>query len=379
MIIGVDGNEANVEKKVGVSVYTLKLLNYFSKKANADNQFIIYLKNPPRSDLPKENNYFRYQVIKGNFFWSQFFLPLNLYLKKKINLFFSPAHYAPRFSPVPTVVTIHDLSFFYYPQEFLKKDFYQLKNWTRYSVEKANKVIAVSKTTKKDLIKFYHLPEEKIVVIYNGYEKELKIPACKTGRQSSNLKNKIKNFKMNKPYILFVGTIQPRKNILTLIKAFSLLLNEKPQFSLVLVGKKGWLYQKMFAEIESNYSLLLKNQKIVFLDYVDDQLLTLLYQNAFAFVLPSFYEGFGIPLLEAMSFNCPVISSFSSSLPEIGADACLYFDPHSPFDLKEKMLELVNNPELKKELIKKGKERIKFFSWEKCGQETLQLLTRSDP
>lgn len=372
MIIGVDGNEANVEKKVGVSVYTLKLLNYFSKKASTDNQFIIYLKNPPRSDLPKENNYFRYQVIKGNFFWSQFFLPLNLYLKKKINLFFSPAHYAPRFSPVPTVVTIHDLSFFYYPQEFLKKDFYQLKNWTRYSLEKANKVIAVSKTTKKDLINFYHLPEEKIVVIYNGYEKELKI-------QSSNLKNKIKNFKMNKPYILFVGTIQPRKNILTLIKAFSLLLNEKPQFSLVLVGKKGWLYQKMFAEIESNYSLLLKNQKIVFLDYVDDQLLTLLYQNAFAFVLPSFYEGFGIPLLEAMSFNCPVISSFSSSLPEIGADACLYFDPHSPFDLKEKMLELVNNPELKKELIKKGKERIKFFSWEKCGQETLQLLTRSDP
>lgn len=378
MIIGVDGNEANVEKKVGVSVYTLKLLNYFSKKANADNQFIIYLKNPPRSDLPKENNYFRYQVIKGNFFWSQFFLPLNLYLKKKINLFFSPAHYAPRFSPVPTVVTIHDLSFFYYPQEFLKKDFYQLKNWTRYSVEKANKVIAVSKTTKKDLIKFYHLPEEKIEVIYNGYEKEPKIPACKTGRQSSNLKTKIKNFKMNKPYILFVGTIQPRKNILTLIKAFSLLLNEKPQFSLILAGKKGWLYQKMFAEIENNYSLLIKNQKIVFLDYVDDQFLTFLYQNAFAFVLPSFYEGFGIPLLEAMSFNCPVISSFSSSLPEIGADACLYFDPHSPFDLKEKMLELVNNPELKKELIKKGKERIKFFSWEKCGQETLQLLTRSD-
>src|SRR3989344_7936592 len=175
MIIGIDGNEANVSEKVGVSIYTLKLLEYFEKKATINQQFVVFLKNKPNIDLPPENEFYKYAVIRGNLLWSQTFLPLELYKRKalgqKIQVFFSPAHYIPRFCPIPTVVTIHDLSYFYYPDEFLKKDLYQLKNWTKYSVEKARKIIAVSNTTKKDLIKFYNLPEEKIEVIYNGYEK----------------------------------------------------------------------------------------------------------------------------------------------------------------------------------------------------------------
>jgi len=153
MLIAIDGNEANIKEKVGVSVYALKLLEYFKKKTNNDLRFIIFLKNKPGCDLPCENRYFRYEVVSGNFFWSQFFLPLHLLQKNfrqnKIDVFFSPAHYSPRFCLAPTVVTIHDLSYFYYPEEFLKNDLYKLKNWTKYSVLQAKKIIAVSKPPRR--------------------------------------------------------------------------------------------------------------------------------------------------------------------------------------------------------------------------------------
>ena len=124
MIIGIDGNEANVQKRVGVSVYTNNLLHYFNKWAKNDTQFVIYLKNKPLPDLPAENSFFRYEVVPGRFFWSQIFLPLRLYRDKAVDVFFSPAHYGPRFSPVPLVVTVHDLSYVFFPGEFLKKDRY---------------------------------------------------------------------------------------------------------------------------------------------------------------------------------------------------------------------------------------------------------------
>lgn len=171
MKIGVDGNEANVEKRVGVSVYALNIIKYFYKVANNDKQFIIYLKDSPLPDLPKENKYFKYRVISGKFLWSQIFLPLHLYLNREIDIYFSPAHYLPRFCPVPQVVTIHDLAYLYYPEDFTKKDLWQLINWTKFSVNKAVKIIAVSKTTKKDIIKNYGVNEDKISVVYNGFEK----------------------------------------------------------------------------------------------------------------------------------------------------------------------------------------------------------------
>jgi len=360
MIIGVDGNEANVPEKVGVSVYTHKLLEYFQKTATLNQQFIVFLKNKPDTNLPSENEFYKYALIRGNFLWSQTFLPLELYKRKalgqNIQVFFSPAHYIPRFCPIPTIVTIHDLSYFYYPDEFLKKDLYQLKNWTKYSVDKAKRIIAVSNTTKKDLIKFYNVKEEKIEVIYNGG------PSLAGFKKNKNQK-----------YILYVGTLQPRKNIDTLIAAFSKFKKNYPEFKLIIVGKKGWLYEHIFKKVAE---LNLKKE-VAFKGYVSDNQLTSLYQNAFCFVMPSLYEGFGIPVLEAMSFGCPVISSFTSSLPEVGGDASLYFDPKDPLELAEKLTELAQNRKLRSELIKKGMERIKLFSWKKCAEETLKVIQQT--
>ena len=359
MIIGIDGNEANVEKQVGVSVYTKNLLYWYSKWADKNIQFKVFLKKSPLNFLPRENKYYKYVVVKSKFLWSQLFLPINLYFKNKVNVFFSPAHYAPRFCPVPIVVTIHDLSYFIYPDEFLKKDLYQLKNWTKYSVDKASKIIAVSKTTKKDLMKFYNLPEGKIEVVYNGFEKNIGDRTC--DRTSEVKKDK---------YLLFVGTIQPRKNLSVLIRAFNKFIQTNQGFKLVIAGKKGWLFEEIFEEVEK---LNLKN-KIIFTDHVSDKKLVSLYKNAFCFIMPSLYEGFGIPILEAMAYGCPVISSFTSSLPEIGGEACLYFDPNNLNDLTDKISQLINDIELRNSLIEKGKERIKLFSWKKCATETLNII-----
>lgn len=366
MIIGVDGNEANVKEKVGVSVYTLKLLEYFQKVSSSKKQFLIFLKAKPNLDLPPENDFYKYAIIRGDILWSHTFLPLELYkrriLGQNIKMFFSPAHYAPRISPIPTIVTIHDLSYFYYPGEFLKKDLYKLKNWTKYSLEKAKKVIAVSNTTKKDIVKFYNVHEDKIEVVYNGYEK--------TSPYLPSLNKEEK--KGWSKYILYVGTLQPRKNVDCLIDAYNLFRKQYPEFKLTIVGKKGWLYEHIFKKVED-----LKLKKDVnFKGYVSDDELSNLYKNAFCFILPSLYEGFGIPILEAMSMGCPVISSFTSSLPEVGGEACLYFDPKDPNELTEKIFKLVKNRKLRREMINKGKERLRLFSWQKCAAETLNILTK---
>lgn len=368
MIIGVDGNEANVREKVGVSVYTLKHLFYFQEHATQKLQFVIYLKKPPNNDLPDETPYFTYKVVHGSFMWSQFFLPFELFRNKftdkRIDVFFSPAHYAPRIAPCPTVVTIHDVAYLHYPDEFLKRDLYQLQNWTRYSINNASKVISVSKTTKKDVMSFYKIPEKKIEVVYNGFEKEIDDEAIPS--DMSEIDRKIIS-----PYILYVGTIQPRKNIIALIRAFSLLHKTNPGLNLVITGKKGWLFDQIFKEARELY---LEN-KIIFTGYVSDEELVYLYRKAFCFVLPSFYEGFGIPVLEAMSFGCPVVSSFSSSLPEVGGEAALYFDPADYKDLADKLNMLASSVKLRQELIRKGKERIKQFSWHTCAEETLKIIS----
>lgn len=314
MKIAIDGNEANVENLVGVSVYTIKLLSYFQKKASPDTQFIVYLRNKPFSHLPAENDNFKYEVIPGPFLWSRIFLPLHIATHDDFDVFFAPAHYSPHGLSKPLVVTIHDLSYFYYPNEFLKKDLYKLKEWTESSLEKAKKVIAVSKTTKKDILHFYKTPEEKITVVYNGFEK----PEKKVDDEEV-----LKKFNLTKKkFFLYVGTIQPRKNIQTLIKAFQQIQPQNSDYKLVIVGKKGWLYDEIFKQVDET-----KKDSIIFTDYLDDNSVVQLYKQALCFVHPSFYEGFGIPILEAMSYDCPVIASINASLPEVGGDACLYFDP----------------------------------------------------
>ena len=366
MIIGIDGNEANVRRKVGISEYAYELLLEFNKlkKLSGDNKFIIYLKAEPLDDLPKPDSHWEYRVIKPGKFWTQWRLPLDLYLHKpRPDVFFSLTHYSPRFSPVPTVVSIMDLSYLYFPEMFKKSDLYQLRAWTSYSVKKAKHVLTISNSTKFDIIKEYKISAEKITVIYPG----IKQSVCHESKESNmdNLKTK---YGIKGDYILFVGTLQPRKNISRLIEAFAKV--GKKDLDLVIIGKKGWLYE----EILNKPKELGLEDCVKFLHEVEDDELALFYKHAQAFVLPSLYEGFGLPVLEAMQHGCPVITSNVSSLHEAGGDAAVYVDPLDVNDIAEKIKKVISSPQLQKELKEKGKKQLAKFSWEKTGKDTLKIL-----
>lgn len=366
MIIGIDGNEANIEKKVGISEFAYQLLFEFSHKNLSRTTFQIYLKNLPRPELPPPAENWRYKIVKPTKLWTQFGLPLNLYLKyPRPNVFFSPTHYAPRLTPVPSVISIMDLSYIHYPEMFRKRDLYQLKNWTLYSARNAAKIITISQSSKNDIIRYYFLSPEKIEVVYPGIKQELRI-------MNQELRNSMKKYDIHTPYILFVGTLQPRKNIKRLIEAFSHITREKEfkDTKLVIIGKKGWLFEEILKAPEE----FQVEKNVKFLDFVSDEDLPHLYKGARCFVLPSLYEGFGLPVLEAMKHGVPVVTSEISSLPEAGGSAAVYFDPYNVQDIADKILSVIKSESRRKEMIEKGYKQVKKFSWEKAATQTLEIL-----
>jgi glycosyltransferase involved in cell wall biosynthesis len=355
MIIAIDGNEANVGRRVGIGEYAFELLNQFSKLDRPEIKFIIYLKSKPLIHMPKESSNWRYKVVGPSKLWTQFGLPLSLFTSfTKPNIFFTPSHYSPRFCPIPRAMSIMDLSYVKFPELFNKDDLYQLVNWTKYSALKASRVFTISGSSRDDIIKEYKVKPENVVVTYPGIKMDIKASKSK--------------FDIDGQYILFVGTLQPRKNIVRLVEAFSR-LNEK-DLKLLIVGKKGWQYEEIINSPKT-YDV---QDRVKFLDYVSDEELPALYKNALCFCLPSLYEGFGLPVLESMKYGCPVAISNTSSLPEVGGEAALYFDPENTDDITRALEELIQDKKKRESLIKKGYEQIKKFSWEKTANETLKVL-----
>ena len=373
MIIGIDGNEANVQKRVGISEYAYQLLVQFATLREAKDKnikFIVYLKDKPLESLPKEGKFWEYRILKPGKMWTQWRLPLDLYLHRpRPDIFFSMTHYAPRFSPVLTVISIMDVSYVHFPEMFNASDLYQLRNWTAYSVKNAKKVLTISNSSRDDIIKLYKKAKENVVTVYPGIKPIQTLEPRVFGM--NQLKTK---YHLNDKYILFVGTLQPRKNIARLIEAFSLIQkvesNEVKDVDLVIIGKKGWQYEEILAAPEK-FGV---TDKVKFLENVPDDELAIFYQHAVFYVLPSLYEGFGLPVIEAMQRGCPVITSNVSSLPEAGGDAALYVDPEDAHDIAEKMQQLILDKKLREELIAKGKKQITKFSWDKAAKETLAVL-----
>lgn len=365
MIIGIDGNEANVERRVGISEYAYQLLLEFAK-IRTNEKFTIYLKNPPRADMPKQTSWWQYKIVKPRKFWTQVGLPLQLFIEyPKPSVFFTPSHYAPRFSPMPCAIAIMDVAYIRFPEYFAKRDLYQLKKWTAYSVKRAKRIFTISESTKNDIIEQYKVAPAHVIVTYPGIKKNL------SGIKETMVDVK-KKYTIAKNYVLFVGTLQPRKNIVRLVEAFAKIIEEKQidDLNLVVVGKKGWLYEKILAS-PANLKIL---DKVKFLDFVPDDDLPSLYQEALCYILPSLYEGFGLPVLEAMKYGCPVITSNVSSLPEAGGDAALYVDPLDVSDIAEKMMKVIDSKKLRDEMREKGYAHLKKFSWEKTARETLEVL-----
>lgn len=373
MLIGINGYEAVVSRfgydsktglprRVGSGEYCFELLLSLNK-IDKKNNYIIYLPQSPTSDLPTESANWHYRIVKPRKIWTLVGLSLEFLLKRsKPDVFFSPTHYLPILAPSKSAISILDVSYIKFPEFFGKSDLNQMTKWTRYSVKKAKSVLTISKSSKDDIIKEYGIPGYKIAVTYPGI------------RQGSMIKDK--GLSMNKmgkkygiegEYILFVGTLQPRKNIIRLVEAFSRL---KDDIKLVVVGGKGWLYEEIL-EAPKKFGV---EDRVKFLDSVTDEDLPAFYKHAVCFALPSLYEGFGLTVLEAMKYGCPVVISNVSSLPEAGGDAALYVNPLDVGDIAKNIELIINNEKLRRELVEKGYKQVKKFSWEKTARETLKAL-----
>ncbi|KKU28440.1 MAG: Glycosyl transferase, group 1 [Candidatus Amesbacteria bacterium GW2011_GWA2_47_11b] len=354
MLIGTDANEANLTPNlVGINEYAFNLLHALYE-LKTSHTFVIYLKTPPRSDLPPQRPNWHYRVIPFPGFWTQTRLPWDLYTHRpRPDVFFSMTHYAPRWSPVPTVVAIMDLGFLRSPEQFTAKDFNQLKSWTSYSIRQATRVIAISEYTKQEIIKTYNVSPAAITVTPLAYDQKLFKP---TTDASVLLK-----YGISKPYILFLGSLKPNKNVEGLIRAFYSL--EPKTYNLVIAGKKAWLYDSI---------IKLAKDRVVFTGFVDSRDKPALMSQAAAFIMPSFFEGFGIPVLEAMACGTSVVISDVASLPEVGGDATIYVDPHDPKSIAQGIID-ATGPE-RGRWVKKGLERVKLFSWATCAQLTLKCL-----
>ncbi len=361
--IGIDVNEANVGSRVGTGQYTYHILKRF-KSIAPKIDFHLYHRGPLVSDMPSEGANWHYHAVGPTRAWLRLGLPLNLFLTRAhYHSFWSPAHYAPSYAGSPSVVTIHDLAYEYFPDLFLKSDLYKLKNWTRTAVKAASRVIAVSQATKDDLVKLYGTDPNKITVIHNGYDSD--IFNTKSKIESSHLDN-FNLVPFN--YLLFLGTIQPRKNAIKLVQAFRLLKEKGYKGKLVLAGKIGWMSEESLQVIKNSQDA----RDIVMTGYVSDETRLALYRGAEVYVLPSLYEGFGVPAIEAMGCGVPVAVANNSSLPEVVGSAGVLFDERDPVDIALAIMELKKDRE---GWSKKSLNRAKHFSWDKCAEETLSLLT----
>lgn len=367
--IWIDGYEANVAQRLGSGQVAFNLLKSI-EKIDQENDYTVLLPTPPLPDLPKVRPGWRYQILRPARLWTRIALPLKIiFSNNRPDVFFSPTHYIPKFNKVKRVVMIFDLAFLHFPEMFKKGDLYKLKNWTKDSVTHAEHVITISESSKKDMKKYYNKDVDKVTVAYPGFDSEKFKVVSK-----EQIKTALTKYKIESDYVIFVGTLQPRKNLLKLIDA----LKEIDNLKLVIVGKttgqgrSGW----MFDEILKHPKKIGVEGKVIFTGFVPTEDLVPLINGAEAFILPSLYEGFGIPILEAMACGVPVIASNNSSLPEVVGKTGVLIDPTSVEDIKGAILKVTQDRTFKEKLSKEGLQQVKRFSWEKMAREVITVLEK---
>ena len=353
----------------GTRVYILELLKRFGILA-PDEAFHLYHKYAFNPELapPLFENYTVHPIPFPNQ-WMQTRFALEMYRSLPERIFF-PVQAVPVFLPKASrvTVTVHDLAFRKYPDTFTTATRFKLDFLLNRAVSRAQNIIAVSEATKRDLLaSFPTLSETSVHVIHHGFDRErfgTRIPAH--AKQSLLDTYGLRD----QGYVLYVGALQPRKNLVRLIEAFALLKRNVPEARLVLAGEPAWLSQEIFtAQTLSPY-----REDIFILGQVPSDHLPTLYQGARCFTFPSLYEGFGLPILEAFASGTPVLTADNSSLPEVAGDAALFTDAFDSHMLATQLLRLWQDDHLREILIAKGRERLQAFSWDTCAQKTLSLI-----
>lgn len=347
--------DARMYVESGIGRYIRNLISELQIIDKKNEYFILHLHN----DLKYQNNF---QKINADFRWygvsEQIKLPRIL---NKINpdLVHFPHFNVPIFYQGKFVVTIHDLIHQHFSMQrsttrgplIYKLKQLGYKKVFKNALSSSQKILVPSDFVKNQLIDNYRIDKEKIIVTAEAVDNKL---------------SKIKSInKINFPYIFYVGNAHPHKNVEGLIRAFGELREKQKNLKLVLAGHDHYFWQRIQEEFTE--------PDVVFAGHITDGELVSYYKNALCFVMPSLEEGFGIPILEAMSLGCPVVSSNAGSLPEVGGDGALYFDPANINDMTQKITQILGDEKLRQDLIKKGLQRVKLFSWKKLAQQTLEV------
>jgi len=365
MIIGI--NLTFLYEITGIGTYIKNILKRIKDINEEDLKFIIFTAEDTPEEIKFKDTRFYYINLKHKarnkslrILKEQLYLPI-LLKKHKINVLWSPAIFHPIFAPCPQVITLHDVIFgLKEHRTFNYFYFYLLLK----SIEKNKniKLITVSNFSKNEIINYFKKDLE-IKVIYEGIPELQKI-------NEYNQKKILEKFKIKKPYLFYVGLIVPHKNIENLLRAFKIFSEKYSDFNLVLSGR----IVREFINPEKIIEELNLEDKVILTGRISDEEKVALINNSSAFVFISTHEGFGLPVLEAQSLGLPVLASNVTALPEIGGDGCLYVDPYNIDDITRGMEEIVFNDVLRQNLINKGFENIKRFSWKKAAKETLEVI-----
>jgi glycosyltransferase involved in cell wall biosynthesis len=365
MLIGIDASRAARIRRTGTEAYSLHLIQALVAAQSA-HKVRLYTPAPLQRhgatvDTPAASEVC---VIPFPRLWTHLRLAWELE-RRPPDVLFVPAHVMPLICRVPAVVTVHDLGYLHYPEAHRPFDRWYLDWTTRRHARLAARVIADSQATRSDLIRYYQANPDRMAVVYPGRDE-----ALHRVEEAESIAAVRARYGIGGDYLFYLGTLQPRKNLVRLVEAFAHVRSQFPHMQLVLAGKKGWLYEELFARV----LVLGLEGRVVFAGYVADEDKAALLSGATALVYPSLYEGFGLPVLEALACGTPVLTSNVSSLPEVAGDAALLVDPLDVEAIAAGMSCLITDGDLRSSLIKKGYTQIHKFSWANTADQILQVL-----
>jgi len=391
MKIGIDASRAFIKKRTGIEEYSYQVIRHL-KNELVDCEVVLYVRageineRVKKFQLPKK---WKIKEIKMPRFWTQIGLSLEM-IFHPVDALFIPAHTVPIIHPsgwlmrlvnffkqekikkFKTVVTIHGLEYEFLPKAYSLWERFYMRLVIKKSCQWADKIISVSKNTKKDLVKLYKVPARKIKVIYEGFSFADENPL----RKKKNPRNVLKKYQMDKnKYLLFLGRIEERKNLLRIIQSFEILKKEHQlSHKLLLAGGLGYGYNNIVKYIEASEF----RDDIYLAGFIEDKDKREILKNADVFLFPTLYEGFGLPIIEAQSLGVPIVASNNSSIPEIiGSDMkTLLVNPKEPEEIAETIYKILSDKKIRARLINPGLKNVKRFSWENCAKEIAEVLVK---
>ncbi|NTW13584.1 MAG: glycosyltransferase family 4 protein [Candidatus Moranbacteria bacterium] len=369
MRIAVQAADLDAKRVDGTRTYIRELLRRFGNIDSEDTFFVCHKSEFNPELAPPEFPNYEFLTLPGDRLWMQTAFAQALYHIRPDRVFI-PVQAAPVATPegIEIIATVHDLAFRFFPKTFPVAARAKLNLLLGVLMSKATRIIAVSESTKTDILHFFpQVSESKIYVIHHGVN-----AGFFSDRPDDAFRDMIlsRHGLVPDSYVLYVGAIQPRKNLIRLVGAFEKAKKRNPEMKLAIVGEKAWLSDDIVARIDRSGDA----GDVIRVGQVPMNELPVWYQNARLFVFPSLYEGFGLPVLESFAAGTPVLTGNVSSLPEVGGDAALYADPYLEDDIAEKLALLWENALLRGELRQKGLERVKMFSWERCAEKTLDCI-----